>query len=211
MGMLTASCLLAAAPSALAQDPPQRFEVDLFVGTAPTTFVQNAHFFDWGMKYYQPAEIIPASGTLASIYEPKPVYKRYTDAYATPYVGLRFGYRVKRWLKVGADLGWDRYREVGHYSDETVKEDILHTVTFIPKVTFFFATSRYVSAYAGAGIGMAFQTGTPGFEPEGFRPVNFAWQLTPIGITVGRRIPGFTELTIGKDVIGIKFGVGYRF
>ena len=60
-------------------------------------------------------------------------------------------------------------------------------------------------------MGMALNMGQTGDCVNRVPPTQLAWQLTPIGITVGRRFPGFTEVTVGKDVMGVKFGVGYRF
>lgn len=186
---------LAVALTASAQDYPGKWEVDLFAGVVPTSLIQFPYHFKLEEK-----------GPLASIYEPRLLMH---DRAAYPYVGLRFGYRIYRWLKVGADAGWSLYHESVRYEGQVPESYNCHTVTVIPKVTFHFATSRYVSAYAGVGLGAAFNI-APGSVPD-VRPVEFAWQVTPIGITVGRKVPGFTELTVGKDVIGIKFGVGYRF
>ena len=194
---------------AMAQDyaGPARFEIDLFAGSVPTSALRY-HHRDFLPKY-QP-ETYP-NGSLARIYEPAPVKVNSTEFRACPYVGLRLGYGIYRWLKVGADLGWDYYTETRTFSDKTVESGGLHTITVIPKLTFYFATSRYVSAYAGFGMGVAVHVATGAVDPEVYHPVWYAWQVTPIGITVGRKVPGFAELTFGEDMIGIKVGVGYRF
>ena len=179
--------------TAAAQDCPAPFEIDLFIGAVPT--------HDWLQ--------INEWGTLASLYGPKA--EDVVDR-TSPYVGLRFGYRVKRWFKVGADLGWSGnfYRQ--HTSDGSDLKESINAMTLIPKVTFFFATSRYVSAYAGVGFGVRYNLRQGEVRDlRDLRTVEPAWQITPIGITVGYRVPGFAELTFGKDVMGIKFGVGYRF
>ena len=197
--MLSAALLFATFPgTAAAQDYPAKFEIDLFTGFVPMPYIEYAGWrthVEWG--------------TLASLYGTG--YKGVTQ-YSSPYVGLRFGYRVKRWFKVGADLGWSGFFYRQQMSEgEDLKDDI-HTMTLIPKVTFFFATSKYVSAYAGVGLGVRYNLRQGDVRViDRFHVVEPAWQVTPIGVTVGRKVPGFAELTVGKDVVGIKVGVGYRF
>ena len=197
--MFSAVLMLAAFPGTVkAQDYPAKWEVALFTGLVPTPYLE---YSSWSSSREW--------GTLAYLYGPQ--YED-VDNPMTPYVGFRFGYRVKRWFKVGADLGWSGsfYRQ--HMSEgEDLKEDI-HSMTFIPKVTFFFATSKYVSAYAGVGLGVRYNLRLGEVrEIYRFHTVEPAWQVTPIGITVGRKVPGFAELTVGKDMVGVKVGVGYRF
>ena len=202
VSIVSAVLLFAAFPrTAHAQDYPGKFEIDLFTGFVPMPYIE---YVDW-----RPWRANLEWGTLASLYGP-----RYEDVsqYASPYVGLRFGYRVKRWLKVGADLGWSGFFSRQHMSEGVDLKENIHTMTFIPKVTFFFATSKYVSAYAGVGMGVRYNLRQGEVRDiERFHVVEPAWQVTPIGVTVGRKVPGFAELTVGKDMVGIKVGVGYRF
>lgn len=205
---ILSAILVMASLAASAQDYPGKWEVDLFAGLVPCKVVANRASIVYTM--WQEGQSYP-DGSLARIYEPdKGQVTRYDES-PYPYVGLRFGYRLARWCKVGSDLGWSYYKESCTYSGGDELTSSFHTVTVIPKVTFFFATSKYVSAYAGVGMGVAINAGAQGDRVNDIPLAEFAWQVTPIGITVGRRIPGFTELTVGKDVVGIKFGVGYRF
>ena len=211
MGMkklILLTILLVAPLAASAQDYPGKWEIDLFAGVFPwKNVVSNTSLNTLRAK----DEALFPNGSLARIYEPD--RGRIVDYYESvyPYVGLRFGYRIVRWVKVGSDVGWSYFKETCTYFKGGPEVSSFHTITVIPKVTFFFATSKYVSAYAGVGMGAAFNVGRQGERAANVPLAEFAWQVTPIGITVGRRVPGYTELTVGKDVIGIKFGVGYRF
>ena len=197
--ILTVVLLSAVFPNkTAAQDCPSLFELDLFTGIAPTPYLESNNW--WRINEW---------GTLAGLYGPQ---FEDADDPMIPYVGLRFGFRVKRWFKVGADLGWSGIFYRQHMSEGQDLKENIHTMTLIPKVTFYFATSRYVSAYAGAGLGVRYNLRQGEVRDiRNFRAVEPAWQITPIGITVGYRVPGFAELTFGKDVMGIKVGVGYRF
>ena len=100
--------LLTAPLAAPAQDYPGKWEVGLFMGILPMSYGDTSFYDLWKQEHTYP------DGTLASIYEPG--RGKMADIYygEFPYLGLRFGYRLARWIKVGSDLGWSFYMKPEH-------------------------------------------------------------------------------------------------
>ena len=182
---------------AAAQDVPHKVEIELSAGTAP---------FNLATKRFNDFFYIP--GDLASIYG-----SHAEVAGFSPCVGLRVGYRVKRWFKVGAELDWDmeRWKEVRNLTDEAVGEFSRQNFYLMPTARFYFATSRIVTAYGGLGFGVRYSIVNSRNLDMDVKPVGFAWQLVPIGIRVGRRFCGFAETAIGSACLGVRGGIGYCF
>jgi hypothetical protein len=75
----------------------------------------------------------------------------------------------------------------------------------MPHARFYWANAKNVRFYSGIGIGLGLGQYDKYFE------VYPAFQLSPIGFTVGRKIFAFGETSLGTAYFGGKFGVGYRF
>lgn len=73
-----------------------------------------------------------------------------------------------------------------------------------------------VRMYSSVGGGVAVNLTREATLEEGKRlpvesDVTFSFQVTPIGISVGRKLFGFAEAGIGHQYVGGFFGIGYRF
>ena len=80
------------------------------------------------------------------------------------------------------------------------------SVTILPEARFYWANYEKCRLYTSLGLGVNF---AKYLENAHVIP---AFQFTPIGITVGRKVFGFGECyTIGTVCLGGKIGVGYRF
>ena len=115
-----------------------------------------------------------------------------------------FDFRMKRWLSVGAKFN---YRN--SWRDMTTTEgtgiDRLQALSVMPTVkltTGFDSNFRYY-AMAGIGIGADLSTGS--------RRCFAAFQFTPFGIAVGKKISWYLELGLGHAYNGFITGISWRF
>lgn len=79
----------------------------------------------------------------------------------------------------------------------------------MPVVRFTWLNRRWVRMYTSLGLGATFATGVD-YETERFNDDLFAFQFTPIGISVGRSLFGFAEVGVGAQG-ALMMGVGYKF
>ncbi|HBX90539.1 MAG TPA: hypothetical protein DEH06_04365 [Alistipes sp.] len=125
---------------------------------------------------------------------------------------LSYDYRFRRWFDLGLTLGY-----YGEYSNSYSNRDSslvgrnrAHAVTVMPMARFTWLNRRWVRMYSSLGLGATFGYGR--FDTEGSRPENamIAFQVTPVGISVGRSFFGFAEIGLGAQG-ALMMGVGYRF
>ncbi len=125
---------------------------------------------------------------------------------------LSYDYRFKKWFDLGLTLSY-----YGEYSNSYSNRDSslvgrnrAHAVTVMPMARFTWLNRRWVRMYSSLGLGATFGYGR--FDTEGSRPENamIAFQVTPVGISVGRSFFGFAEIGLGAQG-ALMMGVGYRF
>ena len=143
----------------------------------------------------------------------------YDGAYKTTCgYSLSYMYSPRKWLAFGLNVGYVGWWQ-SQFSNTT---NALHSTTFehhimfVPTVRFSYLNRRYVRLYSSLGIGYGAclvrtrdSNGVPTKHNnynESFVPV----QLTPIGVSVGRKLFGFAELTVGS-MANLSAGIGYRF
>jgi hypothetical protein len=138
------------------------------------------------------------------------MYKDYRgNVYSTGTVSVEFGFILKKWLTVSFDLGinhfWsDVYDGV---SEKFKKHDCSNVIYIMPDFKFTYFHHPTVKLYSGFGIGAGFYDNF--YQMEHKSKTEF--QITPIGVMVGRTYFGFAELGFGSVFCGGKIGFGYRF
>ena len=119
-----------------------------------------------------------------------------------------FDYKVKKWLTVGAKLNYrNSWRDMKTISDgvEFNSIDRLQAFSVMPTVkltTGYDSKFRYYATLGfGAGVDLS----------SGINEKFFAWQFTPVGIAVGKKISWYCELGIGHAFAGFMTGLSWRF
>lgn len=177
-----------------------KHELRLTVGANPLEHLD----FGWGGMTYN-SEFLQPDDFL------------YNGAYKTTCgYSLSYMYSPRKWLAFGLNAGYVGWWQ-SQFSSTT---NALHSTSFehhimiVPTVRFSYFNRRYVRLYSSLGIGYGACLGrtrdsngalTKSYN-EPFVPVQF----TPIGVSVGRRLFGFAEVTVGS-MANLSAGIGYRF
>ncbi len=125
---------------------------------------------------------------------------------------LSYDYRFKKWFDLGLTLSYygEYSRSYSNRDSSPVGRNRAHALTVMPMARFTWLNRRWVRMYSSLGLGATFGYGR--FDTEGSRPENamIAFQVTPVGISVGRSFFGFAEIGLGAQG-ALMMGVGYRF
>ncbi|MGM9768538.1 MAG: hypothetical protein ACI3Z0_08760 [Candidatus Cryptobacteroides sp.] len=106
----------------------------------------------------------------------------------------------------GADIWWARigaevYPGLSNETSGTRTYNILH---ILPEARFYYFQSRFTTLSGAVATGMSITTGSDTSH-------SFEYQITPIAYTIGKKVYGLAELSLGSVFMGINFGVGCRF
>ena len=135
--------------------------------------------------------------------------------------GIHYYYQVKHWCAVGVKTVVEGSRTT-YYADSTrtAIEKIDDNVFFsiMPSVRFTYLNRPWVRLYSGVdlGCGFFFSTTTTSSKAESEASdskennVLFAFNVTPIGVNVGKKFFGMAELNFGFDS-WFKVGIGCRW
>ena len=127
--------------------------------------------------------------------------------YMTGLISAEFNIHLKRWFTLAIEAGVNGIWGEQYNKENGVIVNKTHgaTITCIPHARFYWLNRKNVRVYTGVGLGVTL--GKYRAKEEAY----FTAQLTPVGITTGRKIFLFGETAIGSSYMGGKFGVGYRF
>ena len=127
--------------------------------------------------------------------------------YMTGLISGEISIHFRKWFTLAVEAGingmWGRVHD--KYDGSFVRHTRGISLTVMPHARFYWANAKNVRFYSGIGIGLGLGQYDKYFE------VYPAFQLSPIGFTVGRKIFAFGETSLGTAYFGGKFGVGYRF
>ncbi len=139
------------------------------------------------------------------------VFRDYS--YTTGAFSVGYRYRLAKWFWIGGTVGYAGFHT--NYIDrvERKKAGSDHTDFFMimPSVRFSWVNSKYVTLYSGLSLGYALAsvrtyndlTGATDHHLES----HVAFQITAVGIHVGAKWYGFTELGVGtRGIISAGFG-----
>ena len=126
--------------------------------------------------------------------------------FVTGVFSAEFSIHYRRWFSLAFYAGingmWgERYNELTqtHYNTHGVSFNIM------PQARFWWFTTKDVRMYSAVGLGLY-----TGFY-HGSSVITASAQLTPAGITFGRKLFFFAEQTISTASMGGNVGIGYRF
>lgn len=106
----------------------------------------------------------------------------------------------------GADIWWSRigavvYPGLSNEQSGTRTYNILH---ILPEARFYYFQSRFTTLSGAVSAGAGFAIGLD-------NKYSFEYQITPITYTIGKKVYGLAELSLGSVFMGVNFGVGCRF
>ena len=201
---LIAVCLLSIVlvPQLQAQSrhPHNEFKNELGVDAGPFSFMGSAvnitvGFFD-------------ALGSSLS--------HRATDMKLYGHYGLHYYYQVKPWCQVGFRATFEGAGYT-HYTDSTrtaiSDKYSMGFVTLMPSVRFTYLNRPWVRLYSGVDLGVSYlwdDRGSSQSEKSSQQNVSCAFNITPIGITVGKSVYGLLETNFGYASY-VVVGIGCRF
>ena len=138
----------------------------------------------------------------------------YKGIYCTPNISIGYKYRLAKWFWLGATVSYTGLYDV--YYDRVTNEKVStqsdHIITIMPSVRFSWLNKKYVTLYSGLSVGYALdiyqrKSATDPYIGYGH---GFGFQLTAVGVHVGRKWYGFTEIGFGFQGF-IQAGFGYNF
>ena len=143
----------------------------------------------------------------------KDLYSLYEPSYTVrcnPTVTLDYNFRILKWLGAGFQANYTTLTGTVSYKMGSSGSGQLNqtVVSLVPQAKFYIPSPRHFRLYgkAGAGVNLNF-----GYKIIG-DPVEFAWNIVPIGCEWGGQVVyGTAEICVGNVVNGGKIGIGFRF
>ena len=184
------------------------YDYEIRIGWGGYPLADGLFFFDsfpLFMKYNDMNYYIPSSM--------EDIYRDYRGpAYMTGLISAEIDINFKRWFALTVGLGFNGiFQNV--YDPMTGRragQNSGISVSIVPEARFNWLNRNLVRMYSAAGIGIVI---------GGKRNMDYgnseyflypAFQLTPVGISVGRKVYGFVELGLGAQFMGGMAGVGIR-
>lgn len=117
------------------------------------------------------------------------------------------GYHVQmlKWLQLGLAVSHTRF-----WREHPGGRQKSSYTTVMPVVNFTWVNRGIVKLYSGIGVGLDFISERNPQLEDYASSVDAGFQLTFVGLTVGRRLFGFTEFGMGNHGF-FTIGMGYRF
>jgi len=181
---------------------PYKYEVR--IGWSGYPILEAANFPNYGNLPFMDYDMIPyyKYTSLESLYG---TYQG--REYMTGLISGEISIHFRKWFTLAVEAGingmWGRVYD--KYDGSFVRHTRGISLTVMPHARFYWANAKNVRFYSGMGIGLGLG------QYEKYFEVYPAFQLSPIGFTVGRKIFAFGETSLGTAYFGGKFGVGYRF
>lgn len=119
-----------------------------------------------------------------------------------------FDLKMKNWLSVGAKLNYrNEWRKMEEVVDgiEITDTDRIQAISIMPTVKLTTGFDSFFRYYATLGIGA-------GMDLSNGQSKEFlAFQFTPVGISVGKKVSWHFEIGFGHAFTGLITGLSYRF
>ncbi len=129
---------------------------------------------------------------------------------------LSYMYSPRKWLSFGLYVGYTGWWQSQYLSttQELHSTSYEHHIMFVPTVRFSYLNRRNVRLYSSLGLGYGLcldrAKDSNGAITRSYKSTFVPVQFTPIGVSVGRRLFGFAELTVGS-MANLSVGIGYKF
>lgn len=181
-----------------------RHEVNVFMGGFKSEYLKGDNVRNYGDMFFDSEKNI-YTDDLADLYEPHYSIK------SGPVVTMNYHYIVNSWFRVGAQVNWGVLSGTFRYelSNRPAESFSQHMLSVLPQVKLCIPGARHFRLYGKLAAGAQFNLGK---LMTGTRPVDFAWDIVPIGAEWGGgRIYGNAEICYGSVIKGGRIGMGFRF
>lgn len=139
----------------------------------------------------------------------KGLYKEKHESFGQPALVVDYAYRIWKNIHIGAEYSYgsaEGWITPGYAAtDRKTRYSHQYINSLMPYAKWYFHYDPACHLYVKAGVGPQITSG----EIESTRLVT-AWEIIPIGITLGRRIHFVGELGYGSCYF-LRLGVGYNF
>lgn len=185
---------LKAQKSAFRNDNPH--ELRAGIGIYPLELAEwGCEWEDWEWDYYN----------IANYYQ--------GDRIHSPSINLAYVYRLNYRFSLEANLSYARTDQKFYdlYSDRKVGKENQQYFSIMPVARIHWYTNRLISIYSSAGIGWCIyhkNTNQPEWQQKRTES-RMSGTFNYFGITVGKRIYGYAELSAGTTGVFL-MGMGYR-
>lgn len=135
--------------------------------------------------------------------------------YTSPTVWLThnfdYGFWINEWLSIGGTLTWTSGRRhmYSHYTHKRLDVDRVDYIKIMPTLRFAWIRRGIVQVYSSVSLGAGLEIRDNIYDKNIYEAF-CAFDIKPLGLSVGRRFFGFIEAGYGTRGI-INAGFGYRF
>ncbi|WP_048504897.1 hypothetical protein [Chryseobacterium angstadtii] len=133
------------------------------------------------------------------------------------FFGLGYRNQITERIKVGGDLGYMKSEQTfGPKTATTSNTDDIkktrHMFIAMPVVEYSYIKTPWLNFYGSAAAGINFTSSTErkNRQTEKDNKVGFAYQVSPAGLRVGKKLAGFVEVGYGNKGI-VTAGISYGF
>lgn len=184
------------------------YEVRLGWGGYPLFDVSNLWMTGSGTIFSYDSEPYFGNPSLSMIYHPST-----GQGYMTGVIAAEFDFNFKRWFTLTVGIsGNGAYQDVFDVmTGEKSGRNKGVAMSLLPEARFYWLNRQQVRMYSSIGLGLGVTT----YTKAGYRDPDVSWyplfQVTPVGISVGRRVYWFAECGLGMQYFGGMTGIGVRF
>ena len=131
-------------------------------------------------------------------------------------IGLEYFYHLKPWLGVGAIATYGQLTQDAIKGDDKVGKKSNYYFTAMPAVKFDWLRGNVVGLYSKLGAGVTMRREIREFDGDRAEyntdktDFHFNWQVSLIGIEVGKSLRGFAEGGFGEQGV-LMLGLRYKF
>lgn len=180
--------------------PFHRHQFQFGVGDPVFANLFNPYFYDYNNSFYY-------------YYDSWFNADEYTRWWATtPALTAQYQYRFNKWFWLGGMVSYQGtyFQRNNSFTEEKIGISRKHSITIMPAVRFSWVNKKIVTLYSGVALGVSFMfsLNEPGNYSQ-FQPY-IAFQITGVGVEVGKKWYGFAEVGAGFKGI-VCAGFGFRF
>ena len=180
----------------------KRHDIQIGIGDPILPAIATGHIKSHLDYYYEP--------TASDWFSPD----AYRCVFWTPNISVGYKYRLAKWFWLGATVSYTGLYDVYYdrITNKKVSSESDHIITIMPSVRFSWLNKEIVTLYSGLSVGYAIDIYHSNYLYPRYTDCEHGafFQLTAVGVHVGRKWYGFAE--IGMGIQGFfQAGFGYNF
>lgn len=131
--------------------------------------------------------------------------------------GLSYRNQITDRIKVGGDLGYMKSEQIfspkaGTTNNTNDIKITQHLLIAMPAVEYSYIKTPWLNFYGSAAAGINFTSSTERLNAQAAKDskIDFAYQVSPAGLSIGKKLAGFAEIGYGNKGI-LTVGISYKF